>query len=232
MPKAELIVAVDTHEPHLAYALAKSLKGHVAWLKVGLELFVAGGPDVIHKFKDLGYNIFLDLKMYDIPNTVYGGVISSAKLGVNLLTIHVQGGENMAKAAMDAARTLPEHNRPLIFGVTVLTSMGDGDLPTYDGDVSLLAGDLAKKARAWGLDGVVCSGHEVSTIKASCSNDFLCLTPGIRPHGQDTNDQQRLVSPAQAVQAGSNFLVVGRPITKAQDPVAAARDILQQMNIC
>ncbi len=229
MSKAELIVAVDTHDAQSAIDLAQNLKGHVKWLKVGLELFVAGGPEVVQIFKGLGYRIFLDLKMYDIPNTVYGGVISAAKLGADMLTIHVQGGENMAKAAMQASYSLPESSRPLIFGVSVLTSMGDGDLPTYNGDVSKLAAELAKKAHTWGLDGIVSSGHEVAGIKSVCGEGFLCLTPGIRPVGHDTNDQRRLMTPAQAVQAGSNFLVVGRPITQAKDPIKATQDIVVQL---
>ncbi len=230
MPRAELIVAVDTHDVQSAYALATALQGHVNWLKVGLELFVAGGPQVVQKIKDLGFKVFLDLKMYDIPNTVHGGVLSAASLGADMLTIHVQGGERMAKAAMEASHSLPSEKRPLIFGVTVLTSMANGDLPTYSGDVSTLAFELAKSAHSWGLDGIVSSGHEVEGIKATCGGDFLCLTPGIRPAGHGTDDQRRLMTPEQAVKAGSNFLVVGRPITKAEKPSQIAQDIVAQIS--
>ncbi len=230
MQKSELIVALDTHDVQSAYALAGTLKGHVTWLKVGLELFVVGGPEMVNGLKALGFKIFLDLKMYDIPNTVLGGVLSAAKLGVDLMTIHTQGGEDMAKAAVKATLSLPEHERPLIFGVTVLTSMSEGDLPAYDGDISVLVGELAKKAHAWGLNGIVCSGHEVAGIKNTCGNDFLCLTPGIRPEGHDASDQRRLMTPRQAVLAGSDFLVVGRPITKAENPASAAKDIIKQMH--
>ncbi len=229
MSKAELIVALDTQHAQSAYDLALGLKGQVNWLKVGLELFVAAGPQVVFKLKELGYNIFLDLKMYDIPNTVFGGVISAAHMGVDMLTIHIQGGERMAKAAMEASLSLKQ--RPLIFGVSVLTSMEQGDLPFFDGNVSELAGNLAHKASTWGLDGVVSSGHEVASIKAHCGTDFLCLTPGIRPQGSDTNDQRRLMTPANAVKNGSDFLVVGRPITQAENPKVAAKAILEQMNI-
>ncbi len=229
MAKAELIVALDTQHVQSAYDLAQDLKEHVRWLKVGLELFVAAGPEVVFKLKELGYNIFLDLKMYDIPNTVYGGVLSAAHMGVDMLTIHIQGGERMALSAMEAS--LSTKQRPLIFGVSVLTSMGQGDLPFFDGDISELAGNLAHKASTWGLDGVVSSGHEVATIKAHCGNQFLCLTPGIRPQGSDTNDQRRLVTPEVAVKAGSDFLVVGRPITGADNPRQAAKDILAQMKV-
>ncbi len=228
MTKAELIVALDTQHVQNAYDLATELMGHVKWLKVGLELFVAGGPAVVIKLKELGYKVFLDLKMYDIPNTVYGGVVSAASIGADILTIHTQGGERMAKAAVEAS--LSTKNRPLIFGVTVLTSMDNGDLPFFDGDVSELAGELAHKAHTWGLDGIVSSGHEVANIKAHCGSEFLCLTPGIRPSGYGNDDQRRLVTPQMAVAAGSDFLVVGRPITRAENPRTVAMDILAQMN--
>ncbi len=227
MPKAELIVALDTQHVQSAYDLANALKGHVTWFKVGLELFVSAGPEVITTLKSLGYKIFLDLKMYDIPNTVFGGVLSAAHMGADMLTIHTQGGERMAAAAMEAS--LSTKHRPLIFGVSVLTSMDNGDLPFFNGNVSELAGDLAHKAHSWGLDGVVSSGHEVAGIKAHCGKDFLCLTPGIRPSGSASDDQRRLVTPQDAVLSGSDFLVVGRPITQAENPVEAAKLILGQM---
>ncbi len=229
MSKTELIVALDTQHVQTAYDLANKLKGRVSWLKVGLELFVACGPEVIFKLKEQGYKIFLDLKMYDIPNTVFGGVLSAAQMGVDMLTIHIQGGERMAKAAMDASLSLTSAKRPLVFGVSVLTSMEQGDLPTYAGDVKELAGELAHKAHTWGLDGVVSSGQEVANIKAHCGGEFLCLTPGIRPDGYGTDDQRRMVTPQAAVKSGSDFIVVGRPITKASDPLFAAMEILEQM---
>ncbi len=229
---AALVVALDTQSVEEAFALAQSLQGTAPWVKVGLELFVQGGPSIISRLKELGFKVFLDLKMYDIPNTVYGGVLSACKMGVDLLTIHTQGGERMAQAAMQAVHEYEKNTsdaRPLVFGVTVLTSMAQGELPLSQEKVENLVPDLAQRAKNWGLDGVVCSGHEVATIVESCGSDFLCLTPGIRPDSGTKDDQRRTMTPQQAVQAGARFLVVGRPITKAQNPAQAAQDILQQM---
>ncbi len=232
---AELIVALDTQDVTEAYTLAQSLQGTAPWLKVGLELFVQGGPDIITKLKALGFKVFLDLKMYDIPNTVYGGVLSACKMGVDLLTIHTQGGERMARAAMEAVQDFEKNicakgqTRPLVFGVTVLTSMTQGELPLSQEKVEDLVLDLAQKAQNWGLDGVVCSGHEAAAIGAHCGKSFLRLTPGIRPVSGSADDQRRTMTPQQAVEAGARFLVVGRPITQANIPSQAAYDILQQM---
>ncbi len=240
---AELIVALDVQSVQKAMDLAKQLQGVVPWVKVGFELYIQGGSAIVTALKNLGFKIFLDLKMYDIPNTVHGGVLSACKLGVDLLTIHTQGGENMAKAAMQAVAeftklstdeklsTTPEkQKRPLIFGVTVLTSMKQGDLPLNEGKVEELVLQLAQKAHAFGLDGVVCSGQEVSDIQRLCGKEFLCLTPGIRPLPQENQDDQcRIMTPQEAVRVGAHFLVVGRPIIMAADPAKAARDILQAM---
>ncbi len=240
MKQAELIVALDTQDVQEAYALAKELQGVAPWVKVGLELFVQGGPEILSKLKGLGFKVFLDLKMYDIPNTVYGGVLSACKMGVDLLTIHTQGGERMARAAMDAVQFYTTSvasekdgivQRPLIFGVTVLTSMAQGELPLTEAPVENVVHDLAQKAQSWGIDGVVCSAQEAAAIKQSCGAEFMCLTPGIRPQSASADDQRRTMTPAQAVQAGASFLVVGRPITKASDPKKAAEGILQEMNL-
>ncbi len=234
---AELIVALDVQGVPVALELAKQLQGVVSWLKVGLELYIQGGPAIIAELKHLGFKVFLDLKMYDIPNTVFGGVLSACKMGVDLLTIHTQGGEAMARAAMQAVNEFvqisPEHNaerKPLIFGVTVLTSMKQGDLPLNAHAVDTLVFDLAQKAHAWGLDGVVCSGQEVEHIQKACSKQFLCMTPGIRLAATQ-DDQCRVMTPTEAVSCGAQFLVVGRPVTKAADPALAARDVLQAMEI-
>ncbi len=255
---AELIVALDVQGVSAALELAKQLQGTVAWLKIGLELYIQAGPAIIKQLKELGFKIFLDLKMYDIPNTVYGGVLSACKMGVDLLTIHTQGGEAMAQAAMQAVDAFVQlaptecatvqngqngqnmHKRPLIFGVTVLTSMKQGDLPLNAQAVDTLVLELAQKAHRWGLDGVVCSGQEVERIQDVCGKEFLCLTPGIRfdtsqsagqtkQSGQD--DQCRVMTPAKAVECGARFLVVGRPIIKADEPASAAQHMLRAMAI-
>lgn len=225
----QLVAALDSHDSDAILALAGQLRGVVPWVKVGLELYAHAGPDMLARLKDHGFRVFVDLKMFDIPNTVRGGVAAAMGRGADMLTIHTLGGEAMAGAALEAAHARPAAERPLLMGVTVLTSMDNGDLPAYTGDLRQLATHLAEQAFGWGLDGVVCSGHEVRSIKEMCSPDFLCLTPGIRPRGSNLDDQSRIVTPAQAVRAGANFLVVGRPISKAADPRQAAMGILQEM---
>ncbi len=238
MHHAELVVALDTQDMEVVRELAHSLRHRVSWFKVGLELFVQAGPAVVQFLKEHGFKIFLDLKMYDIPNTVYGGVLSATRMGVDMMTIHVQGGEQMAKAALKAAYEGRQYaqdgvataqNTPLIMGVTVLTSMAQGDLPLSNEPVASLVTDLAQKAHTWGLDGIVSSGHEVSAIKNLCGSQFLCLTPGIRLQDTSVEDQKRVVTPHMATKAGADFLVVGRPITQAKDPALAVRAILQDM---
>lgn len=237
--EARLVIALDTQDTNAALQLADKLSQGLApdrpWLKVGLELFVHAGPDMVKRLKDKGFQVFVDLKMYDIPNTVRGGILSAAAAGADMITIHTQGGARMAKAAMEAAAEAGSKtgHTPLIMGVTVLTSMDDGELPAYTGRIEDLISQLAVGAHQWGLHGVVCSGHEVAAIKEHCGHDFLCLTPGIRPATKagagSADDQRRIMTPAQAVRTGSNFLVVGRPITQAPDPTAAARAIMEEM---
>ena len=229
---AELVVALDFKDADSALAMARSLKGTAPWMKVGLELFTAEGPKVISGLKELGFKVFLDLKFFDIPNTVQGAVRSAARLGVDMVNIHALGGERMAQAAMaGCAEGVGEgETPPLVLAVTMLTSMATGELPV-DGapEPSEMALDLAVKAEQYGLNGVVCSGLEAERIKAACGNDFICLTPGIRPADSAGDDQRRVVTPAQAVKNGSNFLVVGRPITGAESPSDAARAIMEEM---
>ena len=228
---AQLIVALDYTNAEDALATAESLRGCPIWMKVGLELFTHEGPAVVKKLKDMGFKVMLDLKMFDIPNTVAGGVRSACLMGVDLITLHARGGERMIHAAVDAVRQSAEEGgpKPLLFAVTVLTSMAPGELPGYGENLSGLAVDLAAGGQAWGLDGVVCSGHEVEAIKSRCPG-LMCLTPGIRPaSGSASDDQRRIMTPAQAVRIGSDFLVVGRPITKAPVPADAARAILDEM---
>ncbi|HIW78077.1 MAG TPA: orotidine-5'-phosphate decarboxylase [Candidatus Bilophila faecipullorum] len=227
---AQLIAALDYTNAADALATANALRGCPIWMKVGLELFTHEGPSVAARLKEMGFKVMLDLKMFDIPNTVKGGVRSACLMGVDLITVHALGGERMIRAAREAIEESAASGgaRPLLFAVTVLTSMAPGELPGYGEDLPGLAADLAAGGQAWGLDGVVCSGHEVETIKRRCPS-LLCLTPGIRPASGSTDDQRRVMTPAQAVRAGSDFLVVGRPITKAPVPADAARAILDEM---
>ncbi len=227
---AELIVALDYTDAQKALAAAKMVQGTPLWMKVGLELFTREGPSVVSALQDMGFRVMLDLKMFDIPNTVKGGIRSACRLGVDLVTVHTLGGERMIRAAAEAiAESAAEGGAaPKLFGITILTSMAQGELPGYEGDLATLAGNLAALGKSWGLDGVVCSGHEVRAIKNRCP-DLLCLTPGIRPASGAKDDQRRVMTPAEAVRAGSDYLVVGRPITKADDPAKAARSILAEM---
>lgn len=225
---SELIVALDFDDMSDAVELAEEVQGVVPWVKVGLELFVSEGPRIIQKFKSMGFKVFVDLKLYDIPNTVKGASVSAIKAGADLLTIHLSGGERMCQAAIQASKNCTTHH-PLIFGVSVLTSFGEGEMPGYSGSLEDMVHTLARGASAWRMDGIVCSGHEVEKIK-TIAPDLLCLTPGIRLADNATSDdQRRIMTPYEAVKAGSDFLVVGRPITRAEDPRAVSIEIVEQI---
>ena len=222
---AQLIAALDYTNAEDALATAESLRGCPIWMKVGLELFTHEGPAVVKKLKDMGFKVMLDLKMFDIPNTVAGGVRSACLMGVDLITLHALGGERMIHAAVDAVRQSAEEGgpKPLLFAVTVLTSMAPGELPGYGENLSGLAADLAAGGQAWGLDGVVCSPLEAGMVKEACGSGFLTVTPGIRFADGEAGDQVRITTPARARQIGADYIVVGRPITAAADPLAAYR---------
>jgi len=237
---AELVIALDFQTSAEALDMAARLRGTTPWMKVGLELFVAEGPQVVRDLKGFGFKVFLDLKFLDIPNTVRGAVRSAVKCGADMLNIHAVGGLDMARVALaardEAVAECGLRDKPLLLAVTVLTSMLDADNPILRGreplDVVL---ELARQSRAAGLDGVVCSAREAAAIKTACGGDFLCLTPGIRipdpeaPATASGDDQRRVMTPEAAVEAGSDFLVAGRPITRASDPAQAAHEILRRM---
>jgi orotidine-5'-phosphate decarboxylase len=226
---ADIFVAVDTPSLSAAAALGRTLAGRVEGLKLGLEFFVAEGPAGVRAMAVLGLPIFLDLKLHDIPNTVAGAVRSAAALGPSLLTLHAAGGLAMLRAAREAAAEAPLP--PRLIAVTVLTSLDEGDLaatgqrgPALD-QVRRLAG-LAQQA---GLAGVVCSPREIGPLRADCGPDFLLVVPGIRPAGAAAGDQKRVMTPAEAATAGASALVIGRPITAATDPAAAAAAIRAEL---
>lgn len=229
----QLIIALDIPELASALNLACRLSGLGCWFKVGLELFSAQGPRALAMLKERGDRVFLDLKYFDIPNTVRGAVASATRLGADMLTLHLMGGQRMAEAAREGREAVaaPGTSGPLLMGVTVLTSVDPAELP--GGDAATAVRSLALHARDWGLDGVVCSGREVSGVKAACGPLLSCLTPGIRPAnpsgGNGSDDQRRVVTPAKAVRAGADYLVVGRPVTRAEDPATAAQAILDEM---
>ena len=226
-----IIVALDVSKPADALAIADSLRGEVGGFKIGKQLFTAAGPDVVRTLVARGDRVFLDLKFHDIPNTVAGAIRSACGLGVWMVNVHASGGRSMMEAARRAADESAAAGgaKPLVIAVTVLTSLTAADLGSIGVTASPLdhAVRLAELARASGLDGVVASPQETSAIRAAVGSDFLIVTPGIRGGGAQSSpdDQQRTLTPSQAIAAGSSYLVVGRPITGAPDPREAARQI-------
>ena len=225
----ELIVALDLPDREKAVSMARQLRDALNWCKVGLELFTLGGPRLLERLKEQGFRVFLDLKFYDTPHTIARAVTAAGVLGADMLTLHCQGGTRMCQAALEARNTAVDAcSAPLLFGVTALTSFGPGEMPGVSAPPGVYAQDLAASAADWGLDGVVCSGREVRDIKAA-SPGLACLCPGIRPAGADSGDQRRTMTPAEAVEAGADYLVVGRPIIEAPSPAEAACAILEEI---
>jgi orotidine-5'-phosphate decarboxylase len=228
-----LVVALDFPRADPALNLAARLQGLVPWVKVGLELYLDAGQDLVARLKNMGFHVFLDLKFMDIPNTVQAAVAQATRMGADMLTIHALGGQAMCEAATAGRKQalVSGQTPPLILGVTLLTSLGPNDLPWIRSgqtkNLSDLAGHLARQAQIWKLDGVVCSGREVRDIRKTCGASFKLLTPGIRLPEASAGDQTRISTPGQAARDGSDFLVVGRPITRAEDPVLAARSYLE-----
>ena len=223
----QLVVALDFPAATEALALAKKLQGLVPWMKVGLELFTAEGPPVVGALKDMGFKVFLDLKFHDIPNTVKGAAKNAARLRADLTTIHHAGGTRMAEAALEGIR---ETGYPtLAFAISILTSTSPEEAGYASAaEVTEAVAVKALQAKAWGLPGLVCSGHEAAAVKAVCGKEFLCLCPGIRLEDA-ADDQRRVMTPAMAVAAGADFLVMGRPIARASDPRRAAGAALENM---
>ena len=220
-PSDSVLVALDVPSGERALELARQLEGHVGGFKVGLELFCTCGPQIVEQVGPA--RTFLDLKFHDIPNTVASACRVAARMGVQIFNVHCLGGIDMMRAAVDATREV-DPNVHLI-GVTVLTSHDSDSLARLGlrespREAVLRLAELAQQA---GLDGVVCSPREILPVRARCGDDFLLVTPGIRPQNTDQGDQKRTLSPREALQAGANHLVVGRPITGASDPVAAAK---------
>lgn len=220
-----LIVAMDLPDADRAMALAARLSPTLCRLKVGKELFTHAGPGLVRRMTDAGFEVFLDLKYHDIPNTVAGACRRAADLGVWMINVHACGGRRMMQAAREAVGE--GRGRPHLVAVTVLTSMGREDLAEVGvardpGEQVLRLAALAQDA---GMDGVVCSGREAVDLRARLGDDFLLVTPGIRPADGDRDDQCRVMTPTDAVRAGASYLVIGRPVTQAPDPAQALRDI-------
>lgn len=225
----DLILVLDAPSPREITPILKRLSGTVRWAKVGLEMFTACGPDCVREVADLGFNVFLDLKLHDIPNTVAKAVESTSKLPIKMLTLHTGGGPEMMTWAVKAQRQFaPEL---LLLGVTVLTSMNAQQLTSVG--VSANPADqvvrLGKLAADSGIRGLVCSPLEITPLRAVLPKEVALVTPGIRPRDAKADDQSRVMTPADAAKAGANFLVVGRPIFAAPDPVAAAETILAEI---
>jgi orotidine-5'-phosphate decarboxylase len=226
-PRERLIVALDVADAAAARTLVGRLRGHVGAFKVGQQLFTAAGPGVVSEIVALGERVFLDLKFHDIPNTVAGAIASASRLGAALVDVHGLGGRAMIEAAV-AARG---QAGPRLLAITILTSHDEETLRQIGlaGPVPEAVLRLALLARAAGADGVVASPHEVGLVRGACGGDFLIVTPGIRPAGAAHGDQARAATPAAALAAGADYLVVGRPITAADDPAAAADAIVGEM---
>ncbi|MBN8431259.1 orotidine-5'-phosphate decarboxylase [Microbulbifer salipaludis] len=225
-----VIVALDYDTAEAALAMAAQLDPAVCRVKVGKELFTIAGPDLVRSLVQSGFQVFLDLKFHDIPNTVAAAVRAAANLGVWMVNVHASGGERMMRAAADALAPLGV-NRPLLIGVTVLTSTAEDELAPVGVNRPLKEQvvALAELAKVSGLDGVVCSAQEAEALKAACGSEFKLVTPGIRPAGADAGDQRRIVTPVDALRNGSDYLVIGRPITAAEDPASALKAIVRDI---
>jgi len=229
-----VLVALDTTDLEQARAWARAAAGSVAGVKLGLEFFNARGPDGVRRVAETGAPIFLDLKFHDIPNTVAGAVRAVVPLQPAILNVHAGGGPAMLRAAGDAARETAAKlgvTPPKVIGVTVLTSLSDEDLAAVGQPA---AGDqvrrLAALTKECGLDGVVCSPHEIAQLRRDLGPDFLLVIPGVRPSWAAAGDQKRVMEPRQVMAAGADFLVIGRPITGAADPADAARRIAREIS--
>jgi orotidine-5'-phosphate decarboxylase len=230
----QIFLAIDTTEVAIASAQAAATRGVVGGIKLGLEFFTANGPAGVRIVTSAGLPLFLDLKLHDIPNTVAGAVRAVTPLRPTLLTVHAGGGGAMLRAALDAAGEAAAKAgiaRPRIVGVTVLTSLAEADMGAVGqrGPIADQARRLAALAKSCGLDGVVCSPHEIAGLRAECGVGFLLVVPGIRPVWAAAGDQKRVMTPAEAAGLGADYLVIGRPITAADDPAAAAARIAAEV---
>jgi len=224
-----VIVALDYPDARSAAALASRLDPELCRLKVGKELYTAAGPSLIEKLRASGFGVFLDLKFHDIPSTVAGACVAAAELDVWMINVHALGG----RAMMEAARAALSRRRapPKLVAVTLLTSMGVTDME----EIGLAGGPqeavlrLARMTQACGLDGVVCSAQETAALRRQLGGEFCLVTPGIRPAGAPQDDQERVATPRQAIAGGADYIVIGRPITRASDPLAALRAICSEI---
>ncbi|OGQ78167.1 MAG: orotidine 5'-phosphate decarboxylase [Deltaproteobacteria bacterium RIFCSPLOWO2_12_FULL_60_19] len=232
--KERLIVALDLDDLERVKALVKLLAGELGMFKVGKQLFTHAGPAVVKMIEEMEGEVFLDLKFHDIPTTVAKAAIEATRLGVKMFNVHASGSlEMMRQTAKEVRRVCRQETlrRPIMLAVTVLTSLEKRDLERVGVDREVLdqVVRLASLSQEAGMDGVVASPQEVAAIRAACGRRFVIVTPGIRPRGGKQDDQRRVMTPAEAIRAGVDYIVVGRPITEAQDPLSAAREIVAEM---
>tara|TARA_B100001059_G_scaffold234011_1_gene275416 strand:+ start:42 stop:746 length:705 start_codon:yes stop_codon:yes gene_type:complete len=222
----KVLIALDYDDQETALAFVKQLSPDTCRLKVGKEMFTYFGPEFVKELIELGFDVFLDLKFHDIPNTVAKAVTAAAKMGVWMVNVHASGGFEMMTKAKVALEPFGD-KAPILIAVTVLTSMDESELKRLGINKSPQEQViyLAKLAKEAGLDGVVCSAQEASVLKAELGEHFKLVTPGIRPEGSDAGDQKRIMTPKQAIEAGSDYLVLGRPITKASNPLKVLQDV-------
>jgi orotidine-5'-phosphate decarboxylase len=225
--KEKIIVPLDVASAEEARVLVQRLVGQVGWFKVGLQLFTTMGPAIVEEIKNGGSKVFLDLKFHDIPNTVLQAVRSACALGADMLTIHLAGGSEMCRAAVEGSAG----SSALLLGVTVLTSQNERVLAEVGtkANVTEQVLLLATLAKAASITGLVASPHEIAPLRERFGSYFTIVTPGVRPIGADRGDQKRVMTPAEALKAGSDFLVIGRPITAAPDPVTALNRIIEEL---
>lgn len=230
MPNKPIVVALDFDNRTQTLELVDRLDPERCRLKIGKELFTSEGPQLVEAVQNKGFDVFLDLKFHDIPNTCAKAVAAAANLGVWMVNVHASGGERMMVAAREALEKFQQ--KPLLIGVTVLTSMEQSDLAGIGLDIEAQeqVKRLAQLTKASGLDGVVCSAQEAVMLKQLCGQDFKLVTPGIRPSFAAQGDQRRVMTPKQAMDAGVDYMVIGRPITQAKDPIEALTLIEQELN--
>jgi orotidine-5'-phosphate decarboxylase len=229
MSNPQIIVALDYPNAEDALSLVQRLEPSLCRLKVGKELFTAAGPQLIEKLQQHGFEVFLDLKFHDIPNTTAQACKAAAALGVWMVNVHALGGKRMLEAAREAIANVA--NRPQLIAVTVLTSMAQEDLQDIgiSDSPAQMVSRLAQLAHDSGLDGVVCSAQEAPLLRQQCGKSFCLVTPGIRPANAAANDQSRIMTPRAALENGASYLVIGRPITQAPDPLLALQEISQDI---
>lgn len=233
--KDKLIIALDLPDGARALEMARALRGQVGWVKVGMTLYYAEGPQIVRDLRAMGFKVFVDLKLHDIPHQVEGACRTLTRVGADMFTVHASGGRAMLTAAATATAAAAEKfriPRPRVVAVTVLTSLDDAALAEVGvaGGADAQVATLARVANASGCDGVVCSPMEAAAMRTLLGPDALVVTPGIRPAGEDAGDQARTATPAAALEAGASHLVIGRPVTGAAAPAEAVQSILKEMS--